>query len=56
MKDVIAMDQSYPVVPGAITPVGTERVERPQGTSSIPASVFAALVTTYKGKVSPERR
>lgn len=50
--DVIAMDQSLPVAPDAITPLGTERVERPQGTSSISASVFTALVS-FQGKGIP---
>jgi RTX calcium-binding nonapeptide repeat (4 copies) len=51
--DAIAINTTYPEVPGAITPVGTERVVTPSDAPPLPATDFAALVTDYTGAALP---
>jgi RTX calcium-binding nonapeptide repeat (4 copies) len=53
VKDAIAMDETYPEVPGAITPVGAEKVMAPSNSQPIPATDFAARVTDYTGAALP---
>ena len=53
MKDAIAMDETYPEVPGAITPAGAEKVMAPSDSPPIPAADFAARVTDYTGAALP---
>jgi hypothetical protein len=53
VKDAIAMDETYPVVPGAIIPVGAEKVMAPSDSQPIPATDFAARVTDYTGAALP---
>jgi hypothetical protein len=46
VTDALAMDETYPMVPGAITPVGPQKVVQ---SSNVPATDFAARVTDYTG-------
>jgi hypothetical protein len=53
VKDAIAMDETFPDVPGAITPVGTQKLMASSDDQSIPASAFAAVATDYSGAALP---
>jgi hypothetical protein len=53
MKDVLAMDATYPEVPGAITAVGADQVTAPLSADFVPADAFAARVTDYTGAALP---
>ena len=54
VKDALAMDETYPEVPGAITAVGPEQVTATlERTASVPADAFAARVTDYTGAALP---
>ena len=53
VKDTLAMDESYPEVPGAITPAGADQVKVPLSAGGVPASAFAARVTDYTGVALP---
>ena len=53
VKDALAMDETYPEVPGAIAPVGADQVKVPLSDGLVPAAAFAAQVTDYTGAVLP---
>ncbi len=54
--DAIAMDETYPEAPRAITPVGTDQVTVPLSAGGVAADAFAARVTGYTGAALPGAR